>query len=116
MKITAVRNRLMRVERQNWHFVEVETDEGLVGVGEASVEWRERAVAAAIDELATMLIGEDPNLIEPLLSGREGDVQIPRSTFPSRLICGAPSKRWGYTASSTNTLYFQWHPSEKVES
>ena len=47
MKITAIRNRLMRVERQNWHFVEVETDEGLVGVGEASVEWRERAVAAA---------------------------------------------------------------------
>ena len=64
MKITAVRNRLMRVERQNWHFVEVETDEGLVGVGEASVEWRERAVAAAVDELSRMLIGEDPNLIE----------------------------------------------------
>src|ERR1700726_2286725 len=64
MKITAIRNRLMRVERQNWHFVEVETDEGLVGVGEASVEWRERAVAAAVDELAPMLIGEDPNLIE----------------------------------------------------
>ena len=64
MKITAIRNRLMRVERQNWHFVEVETDEGLVGIGEASVEWRERAVAAAVDELSRMLIGEDPNLIE----------------------------------------------------
>src|SRR5713226_5207005 len=64
MKIVAIRNRLMRVERQNWHFVEVETDEGLVGVGEASVEWRERAVAAAVDELSSMLIGEDPNLIE----------------------------------------------------
>src|SRR5260370_25819984 len=64
MKIAAIRNRLMRVERQNWHFVEVETDEGLVGIGEASVEWRERAVAAAVDELAPMLIGEDPNLIE----------------------------------------------------
>src|SRR5579859_2442154 len=64
MKITVVRNRLMRVERQNWHFVEVETDEGLVGVGEASVEWRERAVAAAVDELSEMLIGQDPNLVE----------------------------------------------------
>src|SRR5260370_1572282 len=64
MKIAAIRNRLMRVERQNWHFVEVETDEGLVGVGEASVEWRERPVAAAVDELATMLIGKDPNPIE----------------------------------------------------
>src|SRR5579871_4698878 len=64
MKITAIRNRLMRVERQNWHFVEVETDEGLVGLGEASLEWRERAVAAAVDELSRLLIGQDPNLIE----------------------------------------------------
>lgn len=64
MKITAIRNRLMRVERQNWHFVEVETDEGLVGLGEASLEWRERAVAAAVDELSRLLVGQDPTLIE----------------------------------------------------
>lgn len=64
MKITAIRNRLMRVERQNWHFVEVETDDGLTGIGEASLEWRERAVAAAVDELSALLIGQDPNLIE----------------------------------------------------
>jgi galactonate dehydratase len=64
MHITAIRNRFMRVPRQNWHFVEIETDEGLVGIGEASLEWRERAVAAAVDEMAPMLIGQDPNLIE----------------------------------------------------
>ena len=64
MKITAIRNRLMRVERQNWHFVEVETDDGLVGIGEASLEWRECAVAAAVDELSRLLIGQDANLIE----------------------------------------------------
>jgi len=64
MQIIAVRNRLMRVERQNWHFVEVETDDGLIGIGEASLEWREQAVAAAVDELARLLIGQDPNLIE----------------------------------------------------
>ena len=64
MKISAIRNRLMRVERQNWHFVEVETDDGLVGIGEASLEWRECAVAAAVDELSRRLIGQDANLIE----------------------------------------------------
>jgi galactonate dehydratase len=64
MQITAIRNRLMRVARQNWHFVEVETDEGLTGIGEASLEWRERAVAAAVDELASMLVGQDPDLVE----------------------------------------------------
>jgi galactonate dehydratase len=64
MKIVAIRNRLMRVDRQNWHFVEVHTDEGLVGLGEASLEWRERAVAAAVDELSPLLIGQDPAPIE----------------------------------------------------
>jgi galactonate dehydratase len=64
LKITAIRNRLMRVQRQNWHFVEVETDDGMVGVGEASLEWRECAVAAAVDELSRLLIGQDSNKIE----------------------------------------------------
>jgi galactonate dehydratase len=64
VKITAIRNRLMRVERQNWHFVEVETDDGLVGVGEASLEWRECAVAAAVDELSRLLVGQEANQIE----------------------------------------------------
>jgi len=64
MRFTAVRNRLMRVPRQNWHFVDIETDEGRVGIGEASLEWRERAAAAAVDELAPLLVGEDPNPIE----------------------------------------------------
>jgi galactonate dehydratase len=64
MKITSIRNRLMRVDRQNWHFVEVETDDGLIGIGEASLEWRERTVAAAVDELSRLLIGQDANLIE----------------------------------------------------
>ena len=64
MKIVGIDNLLMRVERQNWHFVKITTDEGIVGVGEASVEGRERTVAAAVDEFGRYLIGEDPGPIE----------------------------------------------------
>jgi galactonate dehydratase len=64
VKIVAIDNLLMRVERQNWHFVKITTDEGIVGVGEASVEGRERTVAAAVDEFSRYLIGEDPGPIE----------------------------------------------------
>ena len=84
MKIVAIRNRLMRVERQNWHFVEVETDEGLVGLGEASLEWRERAVAAAVDELSRLLDrrGSEPDRAPlaahapPRLLARRGDPEL----------------------------------------
>ena len=64
MKITAIRNLFMAVERQNWHFVEVETDAGITGVGEASLEGRERTVATAVEELARSLVGEEPDPIE----------------------------------------------------
>ena len=64
MKIVAIENQLMRVERQNWHFVKITTDEGITGVGEASLEGREKTVAAAVDELSRYLIGEDPRPIE----------------------------------------------------
>ena len=29
MKITAIDNLFMRIERQNWHFVKISTDEGI---------------------------------------------------------------------------------------
>ncbi|MFN8523958.1 MAG: galactonate dehydratase [Chloroflexota bacterium] len=64
MKITRLENRLMRVERQNWHFVYVHSDEGITGVGEASLEGRERTVAAAVDDFSRYLVGEDPTPIE----------------------------------------------------
>ena len=64
MKIVAIENQLMRVARQNWHFVKITTDEGITGVGEASLEGREKTVAAAVDEFSRYLIGEDPRPIE----------------------------------------------------
>jgi galactonate dehydratase len=60
MKITALKTALMRVERQNWLFVTVETDEGLAGLGEASLEGREKTVEAAIRECERYLLGRDP--------------------------------------------------------
>jgi galactonate dehydratase len=49
---------------RNWVFVKVETDEGLVGLGEATTEWHERAVAAMIEEhFAPLLIGQDPTRV-----------------------------------------------------
>jgi galactonate dehydratase len=49
---------------RNWLFVKVETDEGIVGIGECS-GWP-RVVRTAVDDLASILIGEDPTHIERL--------------------------------------------------
>jgi len=67
MKITAVRTVVVNAEMRNWVFVKVETDEaGLFGWGEASLEWKTRAVVGAVEDLASMVMGEDPTRIEHL--------------------------------------------------
>ena len=67
MKITAVKTVVVNAEMRNWVFVKVETDEaGLFGWGEASLEWKTRAVVGVVEDLAPMVIGEDPTRIEHL--------------------------------------------------
>jgi len=65
MKITAVKTTVVNAEMRNWIFVKVETDQaGLYGWGEATLEWKTRAVVGAIEDLAPLLIGHDPRDIE----------------------------------------------------
>lgn len=67
MKITGVRTVVVNAQMRNWVFVKVETDQdGLWGWGEASLEWKTRSVAGAVDDFAPMLTGEDPARIEYL--------------------------------------------------
>src|SRR3954469_24606400 len=47
-----------------WLFLRVDTDEGLTGWGEPVVEGRAHTVAAAVEELADHLVGQDPLRIE----------------------------------------------------
>jgi galactonate dehydratase len=68
MKITAIRTIVVNAVMRNWVFVRVETDQaGLYGWGEATLEWKTRAVVGAIDDLAPLLIGRDPRDIEQLV-------------------------------------------------
>lgn len=66
MKITAVRPYLTRAVERNWLFVKVETDAGLHGWGEASLELKEPTVAQAVRDLEPFLLGSDPTRIEHL--------------------------------------------------
>lgn len=47
-----------------WLFVRIETDDGVVGWGEASLEGNSAAVAAVVQQFAEYLVGRDPAAIE----------------------------------------------------
>ena len=65
MKITGIETRIVNAEMRNWVFVKVLTDDpGLFGWGEATLEWKTRAVAGAVQDLEPLLLGRDPRDIE----------------------------------------------------
>tara|TARA_Y100001972_G_scaffold128883_1_gene192411 strand:+ start:906 stop:2072 length:1167 start_codon:yes stop_codon:yes gene_type:complete len=67
MKITAINTYICHAYRTNWVFVKVLTDiDGLYGVGEATLEYKEHTVAQACKELERTLKGKDPHNIEEI--------------------------------------------------
>lgn len=65
MKITRITPYLLK-EWRTMLFVKVETDEGIVGIGEAGLTSREQGVAGIIEALTPLLIGADPMRSEHL--------------------------------------------------
>lgn len=67
MKITKISTVVVHARMRNWVFVKVETNEpGLYGWGEATLEWKTRSVVGAVEDLAVLLIGQDPTRVEHL--------------------------------------------------
>lgn len=65
MHITKISAVVCNAEMRNWVFVRVETDvPGLIGWGEATLEWKTRAVVGAIEDIQPLLVGQDPRDIE----------------------------------------------------
>lgn len=71
MKIRDVVVHFVPVDFRTWVLVKVETDEGVHGWGEATVEWKARSVNGTIEELRELCKGEDPcnprNLVRKLI-------------------------------------------------
>ena len=66
MRIADLKVYSVAARRTNWVFVEVETDEGLTGLGEATNYPGSDLVAAAALRLKDRLVGEDPRDIDRL--------------------------------------------------
>lgn len=60
IKITDIKTYLVEAHRRNWVFIEVETDEGITGIGEATIEPFERTMVTLIEDYKRTVIGHDP--------------------------------------------------------
>ncbi len=66
MKITDIKTFVVDCFRTNWAFVKVYTDEGITGVGEATLEYKEKSLVGAVEHIREVLIGKDPTNIEQI--------------------------------------------------
>ena len=64
MKVTDIKCFVVDCYRTNWVFVKVYTDEGIDGVGEATLEYKEKALLGAVTHIKEYLVGKDPRNIE----------------------------------------------------
>ncbi len=64
MKVTDIKTFTVDCFRTNWVFVKVYTDEGIDGVGEATLEYKEKALWGAVEHIKEYLVGQDPRDIE----------------------------------------------------
>src|SRR3954452_643276 len=94
MKITRFETFLTNAGLRNYLFVRLTTDTGLTGIGEASLEWQERAVEVLLNEwVGSRIIGRDPFDIEAVVGGMIRDQYQGGSTVMTA-ISGAEIAMW----------------------
>jgi galactonate dehydratase len=115
VKITDIRCHVMGVPGpggagvlRNWIFVEVLTDEGLVGIGEATTEYHERAVQAQVEtELKPRLLGMDPTEIERIWQLGYRDFWWRRGVVQTSAMSGIDMALWDITGKAAGLPVFK---------
>lgn len=95
MKITAIDTLVVNAIHRNWIFVKVRTDQaGLYGWGEATLEWKTKAVLGAIEDLSGFVIGEDPHRIEHLVQKMQRVSFWPLGSIGLTALSGIEQALW----------------------
>ena len=100
MKITNITCIVANAGRRNILFVKTETDEGLVGWGEAYGVGPDMAAAATVDYLAEWLIGEDPRNIEYLWAIMYQGLRFPPGSVGLAAVSGIEHTLWDISAKA----------------
>ena len=110
MKITGLKTFVANASRTNFVFVKLYTDEGIDGVGEATLEWKTLTVVAALEELERVADrAPTPSRWMPPSSactatatGAPVRSSAPRSARSRRRCSTSRARRWACRSSSSS--------------
>lgn len=102
MKIKHFETHLANCGLRNYLFVQLRTDTGLTGVGEATLEWQERTVQTLLHEwVESRVVGRDPFDVESLIGGMIRDQYQGGSTVMTA-ISGVEIALWDLIGKACN--------------
>ncbi|HEY0294657.1 MAG TPA: enolase C-terminal domain-like protein [Bordetella sp.] len=101
IKIVSIRTIVVNAEMRNWIFVKVQTDQdGLYGWGEASLNWKTKAVTGAVEDLEPLLLGRDPRDIEQCVRAMNKHSYYKLGIIGATAISGIEHALWDIHAKS----------------
>lgn len=107
MKVTAIETHICHCYRTNWVFVEVTTDAGITGWGEATLEHREATTAEAVQELGRYLVGRDPRRIEAFRHDCYRDAYWRGGPVLQSAIAGVEMALWDIKGKALDTPVYE---------
>jgi galactonate dehydratase len=101
MKITGATTYLVGNQWKNWLFVRVDTDEGIHGTGEGTLNAFSATVAAAVEELRDTYVGLDPTQVELLHQQMVRDVYTDGGQIHMAAVAAIEVACWDIVGKAT---------------
>jgi galactonate dehydratase len=109
MHITAVKTYIAGNPWKNWMFAKVETDAGIYGVGEGTLNYFGKTVEAAVHELSPLIIGMDPFQVEIISQRLVRDVYSEGAQVHMCAVAAIEIACWDIIGKATNQpIYNLW--------
>lgn len=107
MKITDISTIILGNPWKNWLFVHVKTDEGIIGLGEGTLNGFAKTVEAAIHELKHLVIGMDPFDVEAIGLTLFRDVYSDGGQIQGSALAAIETACWDIMGKATNRPLYQ---------
>ncbi len=109
MRITSVETYTVGNPWKNWLFAKVNTDEGIHGVGEGTLNYFGKTVEAAIHELTPLIIGANPFQVEVISQKMVRDVYSDGAQIHNSAVAAIEIALWDIIGKATNQpIYNLW--------
>ena len=107
MKVTDIKPFVVDCFRTNFVFVKIYTDEGITGIGEGTLEYKEKAFLGALEHIKEYLVGKNPLNVEQHFHNIYRDAYWRGGPVLMSALSAAEMALWDILGKSLNVPVYQ---------